>query len=76
MELIRTCHGYESISLLMTPDYEGNRTIYKVVDMRNGKFGHNNVGAFDEYVFETPCEARAKYNELSEEFEAANGKEG
>ena len=76
MLIMRTCHGYESISLSVTPDYDSNRTIYKVVDMRKGKFGHNNPGAFDEYVFETPCEARAKYFELAEEFVAANGKEG
>ena len=73
MEILRTCRGYESISLSLTPDYEGNRTIYKVVDMR---CGHFKDGKFDAYEYETPCEARAKYNELSEEFEAANGKEG
>lgn len=78
MDLIRTIHGYESINLSMEPDYENNRTVYKVVDQRKG---HYKDGKFDTYEFETPCEAKAKFDELSDEFDEEhkakkNGKEG
>ena len=77
MDLIRTIHGYESINLSMKPDYENNRTVYKVVDQRRKSFKD---GAFAVYEFETPCEAKAKFEELSDEFDEEckarkNGKE-
>ena len=74
MELQRTTRGYESITLSMEPDYENDRTIYTVMDMRQGKFNHNLKGRFDTYYFTAPCEAMAMYERLSAEFEADNAK--
>lgn len=72
IELKRCCHGYESISLEMSPDYENNRTLYTVTDRRRGKYNHIVKDDFDKYVYDVPCGANEKYEKLCAEFEAEN----
>ena len=71
MDIYRTNIGYENIKLSLEPDYEKNRTVYTVTDMRRGHF-NSETHEFETFVFETPCEAMAKYKELCAEFTAGH----
>lgn len=72
MELRRTMRGYETVILDVVPDFERNRTKYTVTDMREGHFRE---GRFDSYEYETPCEAKAKYEELAASLNPAKEEE-